>query len=59
MVSQLDGVFAIIFMDVAKRRIYLARDLYGVRPMFRVHTKDGILAVCSEAKGIFFSKIIW
>lgn len=50
--SQLDGVFSFCLLDVEKRKLFLARDTFGVRPSFRLTTKDGFLAVCSEAKGL-------
>jgi len=46
----LDGVFALCLMDVLKRRILIARDPYGVRPLFRLYSDDGQLAICSESK---------
>ncbi|KAK9957224.1 hypothetical protein ABG768_011488 [Culter alburnus] len=52
MASLLDGVFAFILLDTANRKIFLGRDTYGVRPLFRMLTDDGFLAVCSEAKGL-------
>lgn len=51
-VKNLDGVYAICLVDIAKRKVFLARDPYGVRPMFSIHTKDGILGISSEAKGL-------
>lgn len=50
-VRNLDGVFAFCLVDFGTKRVVLARDPYGVRPMFRLRTADGVLAVCSEAKG--------
>ncbi|XP_039768875.1 asparagine synthetase [glutamine-hydrolyzing] isoform X2 [Ornithorhynchus anatinus] len=47
----LDGVFAFVLLDTANRKLLLGRDAFGVRPMFRLLTDDGFLAVCSEAKG--------
>ncbi|XP_048849936.1 asparagine synthetase [glutamine-hydrolyzing] [Brienomyrus brachyistius] len=52
MASLLDGVFAFILLDVANRKVFLGRDTYGVRPMFKLITDNGFLAVCSEAKGL-------
>ncbi|XP_041739635.1 asparagine synthetase [glutamine-hydrolyzing]-like [Coregonus clupeaformis] len=52
MASLLDGVFAFILLDTANRKVFLGRDTYGVRPMFKLLTDDGFLAVCSEAKGL-------
>lgn len=49
--AMLDGVFAFILLDTANRKVFLGRDTYGVRPLFRVLTDDGFLGVCSEAKG--------
>ncbi|KRT78921.1 hypothetical protein AMK59_8604, partial [Oryctes borbonicus] len=51
-VKSLDGVFAFCIVDFGKGKIYLARDPYGVRPMFKLTTGDGVLAICSEAKGL-------
>ncbi|MCI4395365.1 hypothetical protein PGIGA_G00179440 [Pangasianodon gigas] len=52
MASLLDGVFAFVLLDTANRKVILGRDTYGVRPLFRMLTEDGFLAVCSEAKGL-------
>uniref|UniRef100_A0A8C9X4H0 Asparagine synthetase [glutamine-hydrolyzing] n=1 Tax=Sander lucioperca TaxID=283035 RepID=A0A8C9X4H0_SANLU len=52
MASLLDGVFAFILLDTATNKVFLGRDTYGVRPLFRFLTDDGFLAVCSEAKGL-------
>ncbi|XP_041102177.1 asparagine synthetase [glutamine-hydrolyzing] [Polyodon spathula] len=52
MTRMLDGVFSFILLDTANRKVFLGRDTYGVRPMFKLHTDDGVLAVCSEAKGL-------
>lgn len=51
-VQNLDGVFAFALIDKEKRRIYFARDPYGVRPLFRLENADDIVAICSEAKGL-------
>lgn len=53
MAEQLDGVFAFCILDTANRKVILGRDTFGVRPLFRFCTKEGFLAVCSEAKGLF------
>lgn len=51
-VKNLDGVFAFCIMDPTKKRVCIARDPYGVRPLFRLFGNSGVLAVSSEAKGI-------
>ena len=51
-ISMLDGVFAFVLLDTANKKVFLGRDTYGVRPLFKAMTEDGFLAVCSEAKGL-------
>ncbi|XP_049872481.1 asparagine synthetase [glutamine-hydrolyzing] [Pectinophora gossypiella] len=52
-VKKLDGVFAFCLVDGEKRKVHIARDPYGVRPLFRFHDEEnGVLAICSEAKGL-------
>ncbi|CAH1099767.1 unnamed protein product [Psylliodes chrysocephalus] len=51
-VKNLDGVFAFCLVDIAKRKVFLGRDPYGVRPLFRVTSTSGILGISSEAKGL-------
>lgn len=58
MASLLDGVFAFILLDTASRKVFLGRDTYGVRPLFKLNSDDGFLAVCSEAKGNLIM-ILW
>ncbi|XP_064839450.1 asparagine synthetase [glutamine-hydrolyzing]-like isoform X1 [Oncorhynchus masou masou] len=52
MATLLDGVFAFILLDTANRKVFLGRDTYGVRPMFKLLTDNGFLAVSSEGKGL-------
>ncbi|XP_065340683.1 asparagine synthetase [glutamine-hydrolyzing]-like [Cloeon dipterum] len=52
----LDGVFAFCLVDTLNRRVILARDPFGVRPLFRITGPGGVLAVCSEAKGLIAMK---
>lgn len=52
-VRNLDGVFAFCLIDGEKRKIYIARDPYGVRPLFQLQDEEnGYMAICSEAKGL-------
>ena len=46
----LDGVFAIVLVDQARQQVIIARDPYGVRPLFV--TRDGCYAVASEMKAL-------
>ncbi|XP_076295914.1 asparagine synthetase isoform X2 [Lasioglossum baleicum] len=50
--KMLDGVFAFCIVDIKKRKILIGRDPYGIRPLFRLVSDDGQLAVCSESKGL-------
>lgn len=52
-VKMLDGVFGLCLVDGETRKIHIARDPYGVRPLFRFHDEEnGVLGICSEAKGL-------
>ena len=51
MAAQLDGEFAFCLLDVARRQVILGRDTFGIKPLFTIHTEEGFLAICSEAKG--------
>uniref|UniRef100_H2Y488 Asparagine synthetase [glutamine-hydrolyzing] n=1 Tax=Ciona savignyi TaxID=51511 RepID=H2Y488_CIOSA len=48
----LDGVFAFIVIDTKQNCVMLSRDSYGVRPLYYVTTKSGVLGACSEVKGL-------
>lgn len=50
-ITNLDGVFGCCLIDTEKHRVYVARDPFGVRPVFRLLSDNGVLGVCSEAKG--------
>ena len=50
-VKLLDGVFAIIIIDMNENTIYFARDPLGVRPMFLCYNGDEIF-LSSELKQI-------
>lgn len=50
-VKLLDGVFAIVLLDLHEEKVYTARDPYGVRGMNYLLDKDGF-GVCSEIKGL-------
>ncbi|XP_018332735.1 asparagine synthetase [glutamine-hydrolyzing]-like [Agrilus planipennis] len=51
-VKNLDGVFAFCIVDVKKQAVYIARDPYGVRPLFKVTGANKVLGISSEAKGL-------
>lgn len=51
-VEQLRGMFAIAIWDENERRLWLARDRFGVKPLYYVHREDGSLWFASEIKAL-------
>lgn len=52
--NRLNGMFGIGFYDVKKRKIFLIRDRYGVKPVYYYH-KNGQLIFSSEQKAIYLA----
>lgn len=50
--EELDGVFAFAIYDYLRDELMIARDPYGVRPLFIYESEHGVV-VCSEVKGLF------
>jgi asparagine synthase (glutamine-hydrolysing) len=48
----LDGVFAIALVDVPNNTLFVARDPYGVRPLYFAQTADGGREFASEIKAL-------
>src|SRR5690349_19435107 len=51
-IEALDGMFAIAIWDAPKRRLTLARDRVGKKPLF-YYRSDRLFAFASEMKGFF------
>jgi asparagine synthase (glutamine-hydrolysing) len=51
LVDRLRGMFAFALWDAPRRRLLLARDRLGIKPLYYVRTEDELL-FCSELKGI-------
>lgn len=46
----IDGVYAFIIYDAVKAKLIVARDAYGVRPLFSLKTVSGEIGFASEMK---------
>ena len=51
-VSHLHGMFAFAIYDQKRRELFLARDRFGVKPLFYTQLSDGSVAFASELKGL-------
>jgi len=51
-VHQLRGMFAIAIWDRARQELFLARDRFGVKPLYYAHGADGTLWFGSEIKAL-------
>ena len=49
MAEQLNGMFAIAIADLEKRRIYMARDRFGIKPLYYVYSET-LFMFASEIK---------
>lgn len=52
-VEQLNGQFAFALWDSKQRRLVLARDRVGIRPLYHATLPDGTLLFASECKALF------
>lgn len=54
MLSRLNGMFAIVVVDLARREILIARDRFGIKPLYYIKT-NSIFAFASELKSLHYA----
>jgi asparagine synthase (glutamine-hydrolysing) len=57
MVGRLRGMYAFAIWDGDAKRLFLARDPYGIKPLY-YHWKDGIFRFASEVKALLRSSAV-
>jgi asparagine synthase (glutamine-hydrolysing) len=58
MPKRLRGMFALAIWDSRSRELFLARDRFGVKPLYYVHTDDGALYFGSEIKCLLAAGVV-
>ena len=51
MLRRLRGMFAIVIWDAAKRELFLARDPYGIKPLYYA-VDNGVIRAASQVRGL-------
>ena len=51
-IARFRGMFAFALLDIANREVLLARDPFGIKPLYYARTADGAVAFASEMKAL-------
>ncbi len=57
-VEQLRGMFAFAIWDKARRRLVLARDRLGIKPLYYTLSDDGVICFASEIKALIEARAV-
>ncbi len=57
-VHKLRGMFAFAIWNKNKRELFIARDRFGVKPLYYVHDDDGSLFFASEIKSLLVAQAV-
>jgi asparagine synthase (glutamine-hydrolysing) len=57
-VEQLRGMFAFAIWDQARRRLVLARDRLGIKPLYYTLSDDGVICFASEIKALIEARAV-
>lgn len=53
MLTRLNGMFALVIVDLKKKRLYITRDRFGIKPMYYIITEK-VFSFSSELKSFMF-----
>jgi asparagine synthase (glutamine-hydrolysing) len=56
--KQLEGMYAVAFLDRRDNRLTLARDPVGIKPLYLAETPDGGLVFASEVRAVLASGLV-
>jgi len=56
--GRIDGMFALAIYDAARRRLVLARDHAGIKPLYHARTADGGVCFASETRALLASGLV-
>ncbi|HEX5735901.1 MAG TPA: asparagine synthase (glutamine-hydrolyzing) [Blastocatellia bacterium] len=57
-VEQLRGMFAFAIWDAGRRRLVLARDRLGIKPLYYTLSDDGVICFASEIKALINARAV-